>query len=313
MSNLDPTGETGCIAHFPLVTDLCETVNHQQVGLHTNATVGEVQTPITGGAVQMRRRELTTPSTLVPASGDVALLRYKDYAALARKHGIDAEAATASVGADPSYGRGIAWYETMLKGVNPKLAATLRARFRRNFAVGMKLSELEPTVGRFSIAPVDGIHTITYTTLDGQRPVRGLSGELLGSTSTAVIYFTIFVDVVGIVAAMFGIVTTAAKVTNAAGVFELAARGVRHSCGERGQPSRDGDRKGGQGRFRVYKRNLPGWFDKYVSVEDYRWKLVGPCLYRALNRRANCRHDCERRGPDRGQGGPDGHRGWKAG
>lgn len=84
----------------------------------------------------------------------------------------------------------------------------------------MKLSELEPTVGRFSIAPVDGIHTITYTTLDGQRPVRGLSGELLGSTSTAVIYFTIFVDVVGIVAAMFGIVTTAAKVTNAAGVFD---------------------------------------------------------------------------------------------
>lgn len=214
MTNLDPSSEPGCVAHFPLMLPgqtPCDTVNGLQLTLPAGSVVLEIATPITAPATTGVQRASAGPRSSV--AGDVALMRHKDYLALARQHGIDLDAAPdVATLTDPDFKAGVAWYEELLRDVHPRLASRLRERFFRNLYTSMQLAEKAPQAGRFSIATVDGLPTVMYGTAAGQRPLPPLSDELLSSTAAvADNYVAILFDVVGIVTAVLGVITTAAK------------------------------------------------------------------------------------------------------
>jgi hypothetical protein len=224
----DPTTAPGLVAHYNLmfgaqtinsttqVPGVVNSVTWNAGSVSTAAVVGiELRTAVTA-ADSARALAAVRPAAETP---DIRLMRYRDYRALAIRNGIDVDAMpTAADLATPEYAAFVAHYETTVQHLPPKLADRMRRLAYRNLHVAMQLKAKGVRAGSFEVAH-DGPDTVVrYLTPDGPQEMWRLQGELLDNT--AQVFLTVFLDLVGVVTAMFGVITGGKAMQKAAEAFE---------------------------------------------------------------------------------------------
>jgi hypothetical protein len=204
-----PLGEAGCVGFFPF-TDDSEQELGNLVTLNASTASGQASINVVESPVDESAR-VTLAAT--PDSSGPALVRLGDLRRLAAQAPQEAVAAVA----EDDVAAALAWYEQFVASLSPALAARLRAEFAANLRLGSSLANAGSRVGTFELR-IDGTQTVaTYHTEQGPQEVGRLDDTLSPYLQWVV---TIFLDIAGIVAAMFGILTTAAKVTKAVGLLD---------------------------------------------------------------------------------------------
>ena len=214
MNGADPTGKAGCVAYFPLVEDAGNTVTGNSLTLNSSTFV-EWDTPVDTAAAEPSPVE----AAVAPEPGEIPLMTVADYKNLAAKHGVDVTTDPDLTAPVPeALAETVAWYETLLKGVPETTANWLRTEFRRNLQISYQLYEKGIRTGGFEVKAEGDDTVIYYHTEAGPQEVN----RLVGITLSPMLKWAleIFCDVGGIVAAALGVLTTAAKVTKAAGLFD---------------------------------------------------------------------------------------------
>jgi hypothetical protein len=145
-------------------------------------------------------------------------MRYHDYEALAARNGIDLAGMPSDedLASDP-YREFVAGYEEHLKGIPPKLANRLRRLAHRNLHIGMQLQRNGVRAGTFTLAPSGAETVVHYLTPQGPQEAGRFRSELLGSTAN--LFLTVFLDLAGVVGAMFGILTGGNELVRASQAF----------------------------------------------------------------------------------------------
>ncbi len=219
MNGADPTDQTGCVASFPLLTDLGDSTNGSaDVLTPTNCAITDFVTSGISSAAATATSSAAVTATNVQTSTAAEgprLLLPADLKAIARKNGIDVDTPLSDAEmAGPDYADIGKWFDGATSNLPAKAAARLKNEFLRNARTGMQLRQKGIQAGTFSTA-VEGGDTVTYYhTEAGPQEVNRLTGVVLTPMQTWAM--TITTDVLTLVAAIFGLATTAAKVSGAA-------------------------------------------------------------------------------------------------
>lgn len=212
MNGNDPTDQTGCVAFFPLVADLGNSVTGNSLTTAGTIEITECNLPISTFTPVVSAPVSEAVGATAEAASEIPILQLRDYRRLAAQQGIDVNAA-----ADPSVpelAAAMEWYEKFLTGIPPRTAQKLRAMFARNVHVGFELAKRGIRTGGHSVSAEGRQLVIRYHTPAGPQEVaRITTRDILTPFQTWAL--TVTLDVVGIVAAMFGIFSTAAKVQGA--------------------------------------------------------------------------------------------------
>ncbi|MEP7337658.1 MAG: LamG-like jellyroll fold domain-containing protein [Acidobacteriota bacterium] len=241
MNGDDPTGQDSCLAFFPLLTDMGNTVTGNRLTGTTNATIIELTMPLAtspGATAAAATPGARARSAAASASGpgDIPILQVKDYKALAAQHGINVTSAAATTAAQDSVTAGaLQWYEQFLTDVPLRTAAKLRAEFARNLSIGLQLRQKGILTGTHEVSVEGNDLVVKYHTPAGPQEVHRT--RLTNAPSPFLQWcVTITIDVVGIVAAMLGIFSTAAKIAKAVSFEEalleelgIAAKGAQNA------------------------------------------------------------------------------------
>ena len=224
MTGALPFGVEGCAGFFPF-TDQSEdglgnALTFTAATASGGAVVGEVDTVIAAAAIDLDATSGTGGTTVAtPSATDQsvaegpALMRLRDLRALA---GALPDEALPDLD-DPLVTSAQEWYESFVASLPQPLADRLRAEFTDNLRKGMALADSGSLAGRYEVRNEDGQTVAYYHGPDGPEEV----GRTDGTLSPYLLWVaTIFMDIAGIIAAMFGILTTAAKITKAAGLFD---------------------------------------------------------------------------------------------
>ena len=215
----DPTGKPGCVANFNLRTDIGDSINGNELQT-TNCTIYDLITPFTTAELGA----VPAPQAAAADSGPQLLLG-PDLKKIASANGVDVVSpVSAGDAAGPDYAEIGAWFDGIAKKLPAATAAGLKSKFLRNLRIGMALRQKKIQAGTFSMA-IEGNDTVGYYhTEAGPQEVYRLPGVEL--TPMQRWGMTITFDVIGLIAAMFGIVTTAARVGNAVGLLEPEINGI---------------------------------------------------------------------------------------
>jgi len=211
MSGDDPTGVAGCAAFYPLVYDLGNTVTGTELspmglaGPGGTATIVECDLPLASMEAPPAERSISSrdlPSTEGPT------LQTRDYDAIATENGIDITAMPDPAAAAPA----LAWFEQFLKGADAQTADNLRNAFARNLNVSMQLRQRDIATGTDTLTAEGNDVVVRRTTPNGVEEVARVP---LPFTLTPYQEWcaTIAYDVVSVVLAMLGIVSSAAQIT----------------------------------------------------------------------------------------------------
>ncbi len=227
-----PFGVAGCVGFFPF-TDIGEdalanTVTFAPMTSNGQAIVFDLETVVGQSELAQASGQAAARVTAYAAHGDAAsaladeagrLLRFTDLKRMAQAL---PESAMPAVD-DPLVTSAVQWYEGFLTTLPTELADRLRAEFTDNLRLGMAHADSGSKAGRFELR-TEGDQTVTYYH-GAQGPVE--VGRMEGTLSPYLMWVvTIFIDIASIFAAMFGILTTAAKVTKAVGLFDDLYPGI---------------------------------------------------------------------------------------
>jgi hypothetical protein len=165
-------------------------------------------TPVTASAA------VTTTAIQKPAAlAEPRLLLPEDLKAIARKNGIDVDTPLSETEmAGPDYADIGKWFDGLTAHLPTKAAARLKNEFLRNARTGLELRRKGIKAGTFTSA-VDGGDTVFYYhTEAGPQEVYRLDGTVPTQQEWAT---TIVFDVISLITAMFGIVTTVPNIRRA--------------------------------------------------------------------------------------------------
>jgi len=202
--------EPGCIGWFAFDADMGDSVSGASLVYGANgATVGEIKSPVVDAPISDEtRRRFARPAAAIDPAAQV--MRYKDYVALARQHGIDPSAEpNSNMKRDPEFVQSVTWFDGMLAGANltGPLADRLKDRFARNLAAGIQLDQVAPGAGRVTLGERDGVPTVFYGSPSGLVPIGALPAELVRTDGIDMApYIAVFLDIVGLVVAVIGVV-----------------------------------------------------------------------------------------------------------
>jgi hypothetical protein len=211
MNGNDPTGEARCTAFYPLVYDM------------GNAVTGTSLSPVgflsPGGTATIADCDLAlaameaAPATRSISSRDVPstegpTLQTRDFDAIATENGIDITAMPDPAAAAPA----LAWFEQFLQGADAQTADNLRNAFARNLNVEMQLRQRGITTGTDTLSAEGNDVVVRRSTPSGPVEVARVT---LPYTPTPYQEWCakIAYDVVSVVLAMLGIVSSAAQIT----------------------------------------------------------------------------------------------------
>jgi hypothetical protein len=212
LQGADPTGEPGCVANFNLITDLGDSINGNALQVDPKCVIFDLVTPVTA-----TEAALAGPAAVADTSPQ--LLLAPALKKIAGANGIDVVSPVSDADtARPEYAEIAAWFDKIASKQPAAAAAQLKGEFLRNLRIGMALRQNKIQAGTFSMA-IEGNDTVGYYhTEAGPQEVYRLSDVKL--TTLQEWGITIAVDVISLIASMFGIVTTAGKVSKAVGLLE---------------------------------------------------------------------------------------------
>lgn len=213
MQGADPTDQPGCVANFPLLTDLGDSINGNSLSVN-NCEITELITSMTTDEAA------TETSVFEPVALDgPRLLLPQDLKAIAKKNGIDVDSPlSASDMASDDYAEIGKWFDGLTAKLPAAGAARLKNEFLRNARIGLELRRKGIKAGTFTMAIEGGDTVGYYHDESGPHEVYRLAGVAL--TPMQQWGMTILFDTIFLIVAMFGIVSSAAKVTKAVGLLE---------------------------------------------------------------------------------------------
>jgi hypothetical protein len=224
-----PLGVSGCVGFLPF-TDPADlgtgnAVTFSASTVSGTVTVSVIETPSNADdTLAAAASASATRPDAVTATDGATLLRLSDYRRLASAlPQASVDASIQPTAEEAAIADAVDWYERFLTGLSPVLSARLRQEFASNLRMGVALASEGRRVGTFELRPEGAQTVVYYHTEQGPQEVGRLDEVL---SPYLVWVATIFMDIAGIIAAMFGIVTTAAKVTKAKDVFEGLFEGI---------------------------------------------------------------------------------------
>ena len=211
----DPTDQPGCVANFALLTNLGDSINGNTLNVYNNTCqITEFITPVTAAAAAA-----ATDAPAPVAADGPRLLNHQDLIAIAKKNGIDVDTPVSEADmAGPEYAEIGQWFDGLTADLPAKGAARLKNQFLRHARIGRALREKGIQAGSYSMAVEGGDTVGYYHTEDGPQEVYRATGAILSNTQQKALI--VIFDVISLIASMFGIVSSAAKVTKAAGILE---------------------------------------------------------------------------------------------
>lgn len=122
----------------------------------------------------------------------------------------------------------LAEFEPFLAGIPSEPAALLRREFLTNLRVGKHLEACGSRAGQFEFRVEDNVSVLYFHDEQGAQLIRRYDRVL----SVALTYWqTILLDLIVVIVAMFGIVTTAAQAANAIGPIQAFIDGLAEELG----------------------------------------------------------------------------------
>jgi hypothetical protein len=221
MTGAVPVGEPSCTGFFPF-TDVSEQGTNNLVTLNKSTATGQAtiqaqDTPVAPAtAPAAARAGAAAAASPVPTEAGPQLVRLADLRRLAAATPAAGTAAAADI-TQADIADAVAWYEQFVASLPDALATRLRAEFAANLTAGLRLAASGSRVGTFQVSEDGGQTVLHYHTEAGPQEVGRVDGTLSPYLTWVV---TIFCDIAGIIAAMFGILASAAKVTKAVGLFD---------------------------------------------------------------------------------------------
>ncbi len=249
----DLTGADGLAGYFSLMSGpvtvqsqtetagLVNTVTWNSAAVMSNFLFQECRTPV---PPQSSAASAAIADAMVKAARQPPerhLMRLPDWYALARRHGIDvAQPPTAADLAAEPYKSFADYYETLLAPLPSKLAVRLRRTALRNLHVGVQLVDKGVRAGTFQVGHQDGESVILYHAPDGPSEICRLRDRLMSGTAAvdggeSDIFLKIFLDVVGVIAAIVGFAFAEKAMATAA----QALKGILQALGEKARAAVD--------------------------------------------------------------------------
>jgi hypothetical protein len=211
MNGTPPIGETGCLSFFAFEND---SVNEITLNAATLQALVSILTLASQSGSSVLALPVPRPNALAP--DPLRLYTHRELKAMAARHGIDvtsvpsdAEVATGQYAdADAMAGR-------LVADLPAATAKQYRDEFRRNVRIGLDLQRRGIREGSFEVRR-EGDRAVVY--FHNQAGPQRIT-DFQGGDEWAEWCMQIFLDIVTVVVAIFGIYTTAAKVVTATRTF----------------------------------------------------------------------------------------------
>ena len=219
MTGAAPLGVPGCVGFFPFTDpgegELGNTVTFNPSVVTGTAGIVVVDTPVAANLVHTADNGDARPLEPEDSAADVHLHSFSDLRRIAAALPRTSDGQLPGV-SEADVADGKQWYEQFLGEVTPALADRLRAEFEADLRLGLALSAQGNRVGGFELR-VEGAQTVCYYHRE-EGPVEvGRVDEVLPPYTMWVL--TILMDIAGIIASIFGILTTAGKIRSASELF----------------------------------------------------------------------------------------------
>jgi hypothetical protein len=163
-------------------------------------------------------------------------MNFMDHLNLAKKLGIDVKAQPSDeMKADPEFQASVAFFEGMIKDIDPKLASRFRDRFARYLSAGKQLAQKAPGIGTFSHVPDGDKIKVMYQSPNGQIPVMELDASktviIQDTINVCLSTLSVIMSAIGVKAGYSALKKGAEKVIRASsyGTFQTAVKGISSS------------------------------------------------------------------------------------
>lgn len=223
MSGFDPTGTDGLIAYYALQHDLSNSVTNREATVTNGQLVDIVEDE------GLSKQVLAALDSAAPSREDsskrIKFLSQDDYLALAEKHNIDVETLVGYADFSQGHRDIIDWFDEVAES-QETLGGDTKEMLLRGLQVGEELRKAGVKTGQMEVV-VEGEQTaVYYHDIDGPIELYRID-EILDPFTTWLL--TIIVDVIAVLGAAFGLLTTADRLARVVKVITVALPTIKNA------------------------------------------------------------------------------------